>query len=279
MKAPVATGYVLQVLSSVLAESVLGNALRRILLNDNGIVLLRELASQIELGPLHFPMHIVSQQEWDKSNALNNDRDTSFKSILKTGISNHDQRDTRWRTVMDYHEAYKSGHITPSMVMNNTLSTIELWKKEHFVVFSAIHPDAVMKQARESDARWKNGTPRSVFEGVPIAFKDMMDIKDHLVYEGRSPAESNRPFVKQAMKDDVMVQKFRNAGAIILGLTIMTEGGTSPLGYNSHFQGPVSPYHGNRYSGGSSSGSAVAVATGLVPIAVGYDGKSYFYAY
>ena len=57
------------------------------------------------------------------------------------------------------------------------------------------------------------------------------------------------------------------------GEAIMTEGGTSPLGYNSHFQGPVSPYHGSRYSGGSSSGSAVAVACGLVPIAVGYDGK------
>eukprot|EP00604_Paraphysomonas_vestita_P000210 CAMPEP_0174824728 /NCGR_PEP_ID=MMETSP1107-20130205/37330_1 /TAXON_ID=36770 /ORGANISM="Paraphysomonas vestita, Strain GFlagA" /LENGTH=210 /DNA_ID=CAMNT_0016053583 /DNA_START=308 /DNA_END=937 /DNA_ORIENTATION=- len=52
----------------------------------------------------------------------------------------------------------------------------------------------------------------------------------------------------------------------------MTEGGVTPLGYNVHYKGPFSPYSHNHYSGGSSSGSAVAVATGIVPIAIGFDG-------
>jgi Asp-tRNA(Asn)/Glu-tRNA(Gln) amidotransferase A subunit family amidase len=56
------------------------------------------------------------------------------------------------------------------------------------------------------------------------------------------------------------------------GSTIMTEGGVTPLGYSAHFQGPSSAYSPFHYSGGSSSGSAVAVATGLVPVAIGFDG-------
>ena len=52
----------------------------------------------------------------------------------------------------------------------------------------------------------------------------------------------------------------------------MTEGGVTPLGYSAHFQGPHSAYSPYHYSGGSSSGSAVAVATGLVPVAIGFDG-------
>ena len=52
----------------------------------------------------------------------------------------------------------------------------------------------------------------------------------------------------------------------------MTEGGVSPLGFNTHFKGPVNAYSAQHYSGGSSGGSAVAVSSGLVPIAVGWDG-------
>lgn len=52
----------------------------------------------------------------------------------------------------------------------------------------------------------------------------------------------------------------------------MTEGGVTPLGYSAHFRGPSSAYSPFHYSGGSSSGSAVAVAAGLVPVAIGFDG-------
>jgi Asp-tRNA(Asn)/Glu-tRNA(Gln) amidotransferase A subunit family amidase len=69
-----------------------------------------------------------------------------------------------------------------------------------------------------------------------------------------------------------MVARLRAAGAIILGGTIMTEGGVTPLGWSAHFQGPYNVYNFDRYCGGSSSGSAVAVSSGLVPAAIGFDG-------
>ena len=69
-----------------------------------------------------------------------------------------------------------------------------------------------------------------------------------------------------------MVARMREAGAIIIGMTVMTEWGVTPLGWSVHAQGPTNPFNTNHLSGGSSSGSAVAVALGLVPMAIGFDG-------
>lgn len=95
----------------------------------------------------------------------------------------------------------------------------------------------------------------------------MSDVKYHSICNGQHPKKC-----KQVLSDDPIVKRLRDAGAIIFGVTIMTEGGVTPLGYNVHYKGPFSPYSHNHYSGGSSSGSAVAVATGIVPIAIGFDG-------
>jgi Asp-tRNA(Asn)/Glu-tRNA(Gln) amidotransferase A subunit family amidase len=69
-----------------------------------------------------------------------------------------------------------------------------------------------------------------------------------------------------------MVARMRSAGAIIIGVTSMTEYGVTPLGWSAHAQGPRNPFRTGHFSGGSSSGSAVAVAVGLVPMAIGFDG-------
>lgn len=97
---------------------------------------------------------------------------------------------------------------------------------------------------------------------------DMIAVKGYQCSFGMKLRDSD----PVATKDDVMVKRFREAGAIILGTTVMTEYGRCPLGYNSHFQGPFNPYDENCYSGGSSSGSVCSVMTGLVPIALSFDG-------
>ena len=67
------------------------------------------------------------------------------------------------------------------------------------------------------------------------------------------------------------MKRLRDAGAIILGTTIMTEGGVTPW-LECPLSRPYNVYNFDRYCGGSSSGSAVAVA-GLVPAAIGFDGE------
>jgi len=119
----------------------------------------------------------------------------------------------------------------------------------------------------QSGQRWKDGKPLSVFDGVPVALKDCFSVAGHRLCFG-----SNIASCVEKYDDGASARKLREAGAIIVGLTVMTEGGVSTLGYTVSFDGPFNPYSLEHYPGGSSSGSAVAVASGLVPMAVGLDG-------
>lgn len=96
----------------------------------------------------------------------------------------------------------------------------------------------------------------------------MITVKGHTCCNGMKIL----PDPVEEKEDDLMVKRFRAAGAIIVGTTVMTEFGRCPLGYNSLMQGTFNPYNETRYSGGSSSGSVVSVMTGLVPIAISFDG-------
>lgn len=96
---------------------------------------------------------------------------------------------------------------------------------------------------------------------------DAIKVRGFAKRDGMPKLENDQP----SEKDDLIVQRLREAGAIILATTVMTEFGRCPLGYNSHYKGPFNPYDKTRYSGGSSSGSVVAVMTGLIPMAVSFD--------
>lgn len=238
LDAPVANGIVLHILSAVLNSPILGNALRRMLLNDNGLYHLPELAAQTKIPPLHFPMHRVSAEEWNIAHQLSQASDTSINLLISSGLKNSPTHNSKYRTVTDYHEAYLSGRTKPSLVLKNTLETYEKWHRvDGFKIFSSIIPENVMKEALDSDNRYKKNQSLSVFDGVPVAFKDMMDLKGHTIFDGRKPSESNAAFARNADIDDTIVTKFRKAGAIMFGVTIMTEGGMSPMGYNAHFKG------------------------------------------
>ena len=99
-----------------------------------------------------------------------------------------------------------------------------------------------------------------------------MNVSGHIVYYGRNPEISHQNEWIYAENDEIMVIRLKALGAIVLGMTIEVEGGVNPLGYNTHFKEPETVLRWNHYSGGSSSGSAVAVASGIVPMAIGFDG-------
>jgi Asp-tRNA(Asn)/Glu-tRNA(Gln) amidotransferase A subunit family amidase len=117
-----------------------------------------------------------------------------------------------------------------------------------------LDPEAALSQARAADA----SEPRSPLHGVPVGVKDIIDTRDlptecgTPIYAGRRPAA-----------DAVCVARLREAGAVILGKTRTTE-----LAYfhPAETRNPLDP---ERTPGGSSSGSAAAVADGMVPLALG----------
>ncbi len=268
---PVVTGKALEVFSYVATRTRLGPFIRRYLLNDNHVEIIRELAAQINLPPMYFPMRRVGK---DQLNAVSEeDSNAQLSNIIENGVDRGNYSGSAvGRSVEEYGAFYREGKGLPSEVMTRTLKAIHDWEKDGYVIFSTIHDDMVLAQAKESDERFRAGKPLSILDGVPIAFKDMMSLAGHISYSGHDPNPKYSEFWLHGKEDDTMVKRFRAMGAIIMGLTIQVEGGVTPMGYNAHWKGPFSPYSWNRYSGGSSSGSGVVVGTGLVPIAIGFDG-------
>ncbi|MEZ4365510.1 MAG: amidase [Kofleriaceae bacterium] len=133
-------------------------------------------------------------------------------------------------------------------------------------VFIAHRPDEVARDAAAATARWREGRPRSPLDGVPIVVKDELDVAGYPTTLGTSFR------TEVARADAAVVARLRAAGAILLGKANMNEIGINPIGLNPHHGPARNPWDRGRITGGSSSGSAAAVAAGLCPISIGADG-------
>lgn len=130
----------------------------------------------------------------------------------------------------------------------------------------AHHPDEVRAAAAASAARWKAGSPRSVLDGMPVVVKDELDVAGYATTLG------TRFRTSPATVDATVVARLRAAGAIVLAKANMNEIGINPIGLNPHWGPARNPWNPAHITGGSSSGSAGAVAGGLCAIAIGADG-------
>lgn len=125
------------------------------------------------------------------------------------------------------------------------------------------------REAEASRARWRAGAPLSPFDGIPLAWKDLFDVAGSVT----TAASATRTRAPAAERDAVLVRRLAQAGMVSIGKTNLSEFAYSGLGLNPHYGTPASPIAADppRAPGGSSSGSAVAVAAGIVPIAMGTD--------
>ena len=106
---------------------------------------------------------------------------------------------------------------------------------------------------------------RGPLDGIPVVVKDCIDVAG-------VPSTNGTKFLNApAARDAVLVQRLRAAGAIVFAKANMHEFGIQPTGINPHHGTPVNPWDPERIPGGSSSGSAVAVASGIAPVAIGTD--------
>lgn len=174
-------------------------------------------------------------------------------------------------TIGDYTSRYTSGELTPVQVARAVLKAIKESEEGDYPLklFIEKHDEMIMAQAKASAKRYAQGKPLGVLDGVPVAIKDEMDIIGHKVFAGTSFIGDETGI---ATTDSPPVARLRSAGAIILGTTNMHEIGAGVTGYNMHYGTVRNPYNPKHYTGGSSSGSAAAVASGIVPLAVGVDG-------
>jgi aspartyl-tRNA(Asn)/glutamyl-tRNA(Gln) amidotransferase subunit A len=133
--------------------------------------------------------------------------------------------------------------------------------------FCTLAADAAMAQAGMLDSRLAAGQDIGALGGVPVAIKDLICTKGlRSTFGSRLYAD----FVPQ--EDDVVVERLREAGAVVLGKTNTSEFGYGAIGHNPLVPTTRNPWNPELTPGGSSAGSAAAVAARMVPLALGSDG-------
>jgi aspartyl-tRNA(Asn)/glutamyl-tRNA(Gln) amidotransferase subunit A len=128
-------------------------------------------------------------------------------------------------------------------------------------------PEAARADAERIEADLAAGRDVGPLAGVPVGIKDLVATKGVPTVMG---SWAYRDFVPD--EDDVVVERLKDAGAIVLGKTNVPEFGYSGVGHNPVFDTTVNPWNTDLTSGGSSAGSGAAVASGMGPFAIGSDG-------
>ncbi len=164
-------------------------------------------------------------------------------------------------TVSDILAAHRSGTITPEQTIRRSYERIRAYGDP--AVFITLRDEAeALAEARALMADGPDGKP---LFGVPVAIKDNIDVAG-LPTTAACPAYSHMP-----KADATAVARLSAAGAIVIGKTNLDQFATGLVGVRSPYGVPRNPFNPDLIPGGSSSGSAVAVSAGFVPIALGTD--------
>src|SRR5262245_15546524 len=153
--------------------------------------------------------------------------------------------------------AFREGRGTPRAFLEQCLAAVKRHEKS-IQAFVTLDERAARKAADAATRRYKTGRPLSPVDGCPIAVKDIIATAD-------MPTQMNSPIYKgwRSKIDAASVAALRQAGAVIVGKTVTTEFAIGRSGPTKN------PWDTTRTPGGSSSGSAAAVACGMVPAALG----------
>jgi Asp-tRNA(Asn)/Glu-tRNA(Gln) amidotransferase A subunit family amidase len=165
--------------------------------------------------------------------------------------------------------AYREGRLSPAEVAASALAEARRLEtiKPRMSPFCTYDDESALADARASEQRWREGRPLGPLDGVPWAVKEEAAMRG-LPRRGGTGYFALTP----EARDATAVARLRAAGAVTLGLTSMTEHGMTATGANPNRIMPYNPHAPGYLAGGSSTGSGVAVATGLVPFALGADG-------
>lgn len=167
--------------------------------------------------------------------------------------------------IASLHADYLQGRTSPEVVVDAALNAARE-ASQRFGAFLDIMEEEAKLAAEASRQRYSEGRPRSPLDGVPIAVKDVIDVA------GRPTTGGSALFTHRvAGQDGRCVEMLRQAGAILIGKTALHEWAYGVTSDNPFFGRVRNPRDPDRIPGGSSGGSAAAVAAGAVPVALGSD--------
>src|SRR5262245_15798735 len=168
-------------------------------------------------------------------------------------------------TIEEFATRLRAREITSEQITNQCLQRIEA-DSPRLNAFITVMADQARQQAREADREIAGGHDRGLLHGVPISIKDLVDIRGVPTTAASRVREGH-----VAQSDAPVITHLRQAGAVFVGKTNLHEFAYGTTSEDSAF-GPVrNPHDPSRSPGGSSGGSAVAVATGMAVAALGTD--------
>ena len=163
------------------------------------------------------------------------------------------------KSFVEHSQQFQSGKDSPVNILQKNLAMIERRESEVKAFMTLADSDELLAQARASEARWRANTQLSPLDGATVAIKDIIETRDMPTGQG-SPLWENF----HSRRDSATVQALRAGGAIILGKTTSTEFAATEV-----YHATTNPNDPGRTPGGSSSGSAAAVASGMSTVALG----------
>jgi aspartyl-tRNA(Asn)/glutamyl-tRNA(Gln) amidotransferase subunit A len=170
-------------------------------------------------------------------------------------------------TASELLDLYRRGQASPVDATRAVLARIERLNPR-LNAYCLVDPDAALAAARAAEARWRAGTPCGPLDGVPASIKDLVLTRDWPTRRGSRTVDPDQAWDIDAPA----AARLREAGAVLLGKTTTPEFGCKGE-TNSPLTGITrNPWNPSRTSGGSSGGTAVAVAAGMGPLSVGTDG-------
>jgi AtzE family amidohydrolase len=162
--------------------------------------------------------------------------------------------------------AVRSGRISALALAQQTLARVREADPE-FNAFTAITEERALARARALDEAVASGSDPGPLAGVPFAVKDLFDVQGLPTLAGSAINRDRAP----AARDATAVARMEAAGAVLIGTTNMDEYAYGFSTENSHYGATRNPHDRTRVAGGSSGGSAAAVAARLVPVTLGTD--------
>lgn len=174
--------------------------------------------------------------------------------------------DLGFSSVTELSASIQARRVSPVEVTEALLARVDRLDQE-LRAFVAVTADRAMAEATAAEAAIAAGSSRGPLHGVPYAVKDLFDVAGHPTMAGCSLLSD-----RIAKRDCTAVRRLAAAGMVLVGKTHTVQFAFGGVGINHDAGTPHNPWHAEPHApGGSSSGSAVAVAAGMVPVALGTD--------
>ncbi|KXJ99094.1 MAG: Glutamyl-tRNA(Gln) amidotransferase subunit A [Parcubacteria bacterium OLB19] len=168
-------------------------------------------------------------------------------------------------TIANLRKQFLEGVLTPKKLMEKTLADIKA-KDKDINAFIDVYDEALLEAEKATKQLAEEGEKSAPLLGIPVA------IKNNILIKGKRKAAASKMLENyKATYDATIISRLRAAGAIFVGSTNMDEFAMGSSTESSYFGITKNPLDNKRVPGGSSGGSAAAVAMGAVPVAIGTD--------